>query len=71
MSRSRVQGAFRTAKCRAGITKLGVAIHTLRNASTYCYTSLIDIDFKWLALRGRATPSQHGIQCTAGGLSEP
>lgn len=32
MSRSSVQGAFRTAKCRAGITKLGVAIHTLRHA---------------------------------------
>jgi site-specific recombinase XerD len=32
MSRSSVQGAFRTAKCRAGITKLGVAIHTLRHS---------------------------------------
>lgn len=32
MSRSSVQGAFRTAKQRAEITKLGVAIHTLRHA---------------------------------------
>ena len=32
MSRSRVQGAFRTAKYRAGITKTGVAIHTLRHS---------------------------------------
>ena len=29
--------------------------HTLRNASTYCYTSLIDIDFKRLAIRARVT----------------
>ena len=34
MSRTSVQGAFRTAKHRAEITKMGVAIHTLRNAST-------------------------------------
>jgi len=32
MSRSSVQGAFRTAKQRAGITKMGVAIHTLRHS---------------------------------------
>jgi site-specific recombinase XerD len=32
MSRSSVQGAFRTAKHRAGITKTGVAIHTLRHS---------------------------------------
>jgi integrase/recombinase XerD len=32
MSRASVQGAFRTAKRRAGITKLGVAIHTLRHS---------------------------------------
>lgn len=32
MSRSSVQGAFRTAKQRAGITKMGVAIHPLRHA---------------------------------------
>ena len=32
MSRHSVQGAFRTAKRRAGMTKLGVAIHTLRHA---------------------------------------
>ena len=32
MSRSRVQGAFRKAKQRAGITKMGVAIHTLRHS---------------------------------------
>src|SRR2546425_10460213 len=32
MSRSSVQGAFRTATQRAGITKLGVAIHTLRHS---------------------------------------
>ena len=45
MSRTSVQGAFRKAKHRAEITTTGVAIHTLRNASTYCYTSLISIDF--------------------------
>jgi site-specific recombinase XerD len=32
MSRSSVQGAFRKAKQRAGLTKTGVAIHTLRQA---------------------------------------
>ena len=32
MSRSSVQGAFRTAKYRAGLTKTGVAIHTLRHS---------------------------------------
>jgi site-specific recombinase XerD len=32
MRRTSVQGAFRTAKHRAGITKTGVAIHTLRHA---------------------------------------
>jgi integrase/recombinase XerD len=32
MSRSSVQGAFRKAKQRAGITKTGVAIHTLRHS---------------------------------------
>jgi integrase/recombinase XerD len=32
MSRSRVQGAFRTAQYRAGITKMGVALHTLRHS---------------------------------------
>jgi integrase/recombinase XerD len=32
MPRSRVQGAFRTAKHRAGMTTLGVAIHPLRHA---------------------------------------
>jgi site-specific recombinase XerD len=32
MRRSSVQGAFRTAKHRAGITKTGVAIPTLRHA---------------------------------------
>jgi integrase/recombinase XerD len=32
MSRTSVQGAFRTAKQRAGIIKMGVAIHTLRHA---------------------------------------
>jgi len=31
MRRTSVQGAFRTAKQRAGITKMGVAIHTLRH----------------------------------------
>jgi len=33
MRRTRVQGAFRTAKHRAGISKMGVAIPTLRHAS--------------------------------------
>jgi site-specific recombinase XerD len=32
MSRASVQGAFRKAKHRAGITKTGVAIHTLRHS---------------------------------------
>jgi integrase/recombinase XerD len=32
MRRSSVQGAFRTAKHRAGITNMGVAIPTLRHA---------------------------------------
>jgi hypothetical protein len=32
MRRTSVQGAFRTAKQRAGITTMGVAIHTLRHA---------------------------------------
>jgi site-specific recombinase XerD len=32
MRRSSVQGAFRKAKQRAGITKMGVAIHTLRHS---------------------------------------
>jgi integrase/recombinase XerD len=32
MRRSSVQGAFRTAKHRAGLTKTGVAIHTLRHS---------------------------------------
>ena len=32
MSRSSVQGAFRTATQRAGLTKMGVAIHTLRHS---------------------------------------
>jgi integrase/recombinase XerD len=32
MRRSSVQGAFRTAKHRAGITTMGVAIHTLRHS---------------------------------------
>jgi site-specific recombinase XerD len=32
MSRASVQGAFRKAKYRAGITKTGVAIHTLRHS---------------------------------------
>jgi len=31
--------------------------HVLRNASTYCYTSLIDVDFTRLAIPGRAAPS--------------
>jgi integrase/recombinase XerD len=32
MSRNSVQGAFRKAKKRAAITKMGVAIHTLRHS---------------------------------------
>jgi site-specific recombinase XerD len=32
MSRSSVQGAFRTAKYRARLTKMGVALHTLRHS---------------------------------------
>jgi hypothetical protein len=34
MAKSSVQGAFRRAKFDAAIRKKGVAIHTLRNAST-------------------------------------
>jgi site-specific recombinase XerD len=39
--------------------------HVLRNASTYCYTSLIDADFKRLAIQGRARPSPawHPTRC--------
>jgi integrase/recombinase XerD len=39
--------------------------HGLRNASTYCYTSLIGIDFERLAIRVRATsrPAWHPTQC--------
>jgi integrase len=33
MRRTSVQGAFRTAKHRAGISKMGVALHTLRHSS--------------------------------------
>ena len=33
MSRTSVQGAFRTARHRAGMTKTGVAVHTLRPSS--------------------------------------
>ena len=33
MRRTRGQGAFRTAKHRAGITQTGVALHPLRHAS--------------------------------------
>ena len=40
----------------AKLTK-AVYPHLLRNASTYCYTSLIGIDFKRLVIRGHATPS--------------
>ena len=32
MRRSSVQGAFRKAKQRAGIAKMGVAIHTIRHS---------------------------------------
>jgi integrase/recombinase XerD len=41
MSRSSVQGAFRKATQRAGITKTGVAIHTLRHSSSLC-SSFVD-----------------------------
>jgi integrase/recombinase XerD len=47
------QKIYYHAKRTAGITH-GHGIHTLRNASTYCYTSLISIDFPWLAIRSRA-----------------
>src|SRR5215471_3670141 len=40
----------------AKLTK-AVYPHLLRNASTYCYTSLIDVDFTRLAIPGRAAPS--------------
>ena len=41
MRRPSVPGAFRTAKHRAGITKIGVAIHTLRKVSPHC-SSFVD-----------------------------
>src|SRR5499427_245508 len=41
MRRTSVQGAFRTAKHRAGITKTGVAIHPLRKVSPHC-SSFVD-----------------------------
>ena len=41
MSRASVQGAFRKAKQRAGVTKLGVAIHTLRHSYA---THLLEAD---------------------------
>jgi site-specific recombinase XerD len=44
---------YERARQRAGLAQ-GRGIHTLRNASTYCYTSLIRIDFPWLAIRGCA-----------------
>ena len=39
--------------------------HLLRNASTYCYTSLISIDFTCLAIRGctEPSPASHPTQC--------
>jgi len=39
--------------------------HLLRNASTYCYTSLISIDFTWLAIRGctEPSPASHPTPC--------
>jgi integrase/recombinase XerD len=39
--------------------------HVLRNASTYCYTSLISIDFTCLAIRGctEPSPASHPTQC--------
>jgi len=55
--------------CReAGVkAQLGTAVypHLLRNASTYCSTSLIDADFKRFAIQGHATPSPawHPTQC--------
>ena len=33
----------------------GSGLHALRNASTYCYTSLIGIDFERLVIRARST----------------
>jgi integrase/recombinase XerD len=57
--------------CReAGVkAQLGKAVspHLLRNASTYCYTSLISIDFTRLAIQGCAEtglawhPTQHHV----------
>ena len=48
-----LQRAVHTAVRKAEIPK-AASCHTLRNASTYCYTSLIRSDFPWLALRGCA-----------------
>jgi integron integrase len=54
-----VQKAVQHAARAVALTKR-VTPHTLRDASTYCYTSLRGIDFKRLALRGPATLSPAG-----------
>jgi hypothetical protein len=55
LPRSRGQDAFRAALQASGVHKRAAG-HTLRNASTYCYTSLIMIDFTRLrtALHAKA-----------------
>src|SRR6185295_9351457 len=60
----RIQYIVKETAEQAQITKR-VYPHLLRNASTYCYTSLIGIDFERLAIRVRATsrPAWHPTQC--------
>jgi integrase len=64
LSIATAQKIYYHAKRVAGITH-GKGIHTLRNASTYCYTSLISIDFTCLAIRGctEPSPASHPTQC--------
>jgi len=55
LSRTTAWRIFQQAKAKAGMTK-PCGIHALRNASTYCYTSWIYVDFTCLrpALRAKA-----------------
>src|SRR4029434_5179050 len=63
MARKTVYLLCREAGVKAQLSK-AVYPHLLRNASTYCYTSLICIDFTRLAIRGCADigPVWHPIE---------
>jgi hypothetical protein len=56
-----LQRAVHGAVCQAGIAKPATC-HTFRNASTYCYTSLISIDFPLLVRGGWPEIDQRGTQ---------